>query len=195
MDTLEYYDDRGNEFFSSTVDADMSMAWKRFRFFLKRGKILDFGCGSGRDSRYFLSHGFDVDATDGSETMCRLASVYTGLDVMKMRFDELDAEDAYDGIWACASVLHLSKGSFHDVFLRMERALRMNGIIYCSFKYGDFEGWKGNRFFSCFTVMGFSEFLKKHPALEISSIWTSSDVRPGRSEEKWLNVIVKKVLV
>ena len=80
MNTLSYYDASGESYCSSTVNADMSAAWKRFSFFLKRGRILDFGCGSGRDSLHFLSHGYEVEAWDGSEVMCRLASAYTGLD-------------------------------------------------------------------------------------------------------------------
>ena len=195
MDTLEYYDDRGNEFFSSTIDADMSMAWKRFRFFLKNGKILDFGCGSGRDSRYFLSQGFDVDATDGSGAMCRLASVYTGLDVRKMLFNELDDEDVYDGIWACASILHVPGNELGDIFCRMERALKKDGVIYASFKYGDNEGWINGRYFTCFTEKKFSEFMRAFPFLEIVSVWKSSDVRKNGNGQLWLNLIIKKVLV
>ena len=192
MVTLDHYDSFASEYFRSMVNADMGHARKRFMFFLKRGRILDFGCGSGRDAKYFLSHGFEVEATDGSETMCRLAAEYTGLQVRHQLFEELDEENVYDGIWACASVLHLDKKSLHDVFLRMERSLREGGIIYCSFKYGDFEGWKDNRFFTCFTGKGFCVFLREHPALEICSVWKSSDVRPGRSEEKWLNCILRK---
>src|SRR5574344_70346 len=107
MNTLSYYDASGESYFSSTVNADMSAAWKRFSFFLKRGRILYFGCGSGRDSRHLLTRGYEVEAWDGSEVMCRLASAYTGLEVKQRRFEELDAVECFDGIWACASILHL----------------------------------------------------------------------------------------
>lgn len=79
-----------------------------FLSYLKPGaRILDFGCGSGRDTKYFLEHGFEVDAIDGSERLCALAGKLTGIPVKQMLFEDLDAMDVYDGIWACASVLHL----------------------------------------------------------------------------------------
>lgn len=143
MNTLSYYDASGESYFSSTVNADMSAAWNRFSFFLKRGRILDFGCGSGRDSRHFLSRGYEVEAWDGSEVMCRLASAYTGLEVKQRRFEELDAVGCFDGIWACASILHLERRFLPEIFLKMERALRHGGFIYASFKFGEEEGWKG----------------------------------------------------
>ena len=81
-----------------------------------------------------------VDATDGSETLCRLASEYTGIVVRQMLFEELDAKEQYDGIWACSSILHLPKDSLKVVLKKMIVALKAHGIIYISFKYGTFEG-------------------------------------------------------
>ena len=86
--------------------------------------------------------GFEVVATDGSEELCKSASEYTGIAVKQMLFQELDEIDRYDGIWACSSILHLSKRELIDVFVRMISALCQNGIIYTSFKYGTFEGEK-----------------------------------------------------
>ena len=193
MNTLSYYDASGESYFSSTVSADMSAVWKRFSFFLKRGRILDFGCGSGRDSRHFLSRGYEVEAWDGSEVMCRLASAYTGLEVKQRRFEELDAVECFDGIWACASILHLERRFLPEIFLRMERALRPGGFIYASFKFGEEEGWRGERYFTCFTQRSMMAFVDKLPSLETVSIWTSSDCLRGREDEKWLNVMLKKV--
>lgn len=64
---------------------------------------------SGRDAKAFLEIGYQVDAVDESEGLCRLAKEITGIPVRQMLFQELDAKDLYDGIWACASILHLSK--------------------------------------------------------------------------------------
>lgn len=193
MNTISYYDASGESYFSSTVNADMSAAWKRFSFFLKRGRILDFGCGSGRDSLHFLSRGYEVEAWDGSEVMCRLASAYTGLEVKQRRFEELDAYECFDGIWACASILHLERRFLPEIFLKMERVLRPGGFIYASFKFGEEEGWRGERYFTCFTQRSMIAFVDKLPSLETVSIWTSSDCLRGREDEKWLNVMLKKV--
>ena len=88
----------------------MRSARQRFLACLPAGAaILDFGCGSGRDAKAFLELGFSVEASDGSEELCRRASELTGIPVKRMLFSELSAADRYDGIWACASILHLPR--------------------------------------------------------------------------------------
>ena len=91
-------------------------------------------------TKYFLEQGFYVDATDGSEEMCYIASNYTGIQVRRMLFEELDENKKYDGIWVCSSILHLPKNELKVVFMKMFKALKDDGIIYASFKYGDFHG-------------------------------------------------------
>ena len=113
--------------------------------------ILDFGCGSGRDTKYFLEHGYWVDAVDGSVELCRIASEFTGIEVRQMLFQELQEKEKYDGIWACASVLHVPKIELANILQKMCNAVKTDGIIYTSFKYGDFEGERSGRFFSDFT--------------------------------------------
>lgn len=154
--------------------------------------ILDFGCGSGRDTKYFLKKGYDVTAMDGSAELCKLASAFSGVDVKEMLFQDLDAINVYDGIWACSSILHLPKKDLSSVFWKMCSALKDNGIIYTSFKYGDFEGKRNGRYFTDFREDTFQEFIKEIPELIVEEQWITSDVRPGRSEEKWLNLILCK---
>ncbi|MCC8150510.1 MAG: class I SAM-dependent methyltransferase, partial [Lachnospiraceae bacterium] len=157
--------------------------------------ILDFGCGSGRDTKYFLEHGFFVDAIDGSEELCRYAFVNTGISVKCMLFQELEEYEKYDGIWACASILHVSKTELPDIFQKMIRSLKQDGFIYASFKYGDFEGEKSGRYFSYFTENTFSEFLVQFSELHMMEQWISTDIRPERGDEKWLNLILRKTTI
>ena len=154
--------------------------------------ILDFGCGSGRDTKYFLKKGMVVDAIDGSVNLCKLASEYTGIKVRNILFQELDEQEKYDGIWACASILHLSKKELSVVLDKMIAALKKNGIIYTSFKYGDFEGERNGRYFTDFTDKSFKEFIENVADVEIVEYWITGDVRQGRGEEKWLNIILQK---
>lgn len=156
-------------------------------------RILDFGCGSGRDTKYFLEKGYQVAATDGSAELCRLAGSFTGIKVKKMLFQELDEIGVYDGIWACSSILHLPKQELLPVIQKMCIALKDNGMIYTSFKYSNFEGERNGRYFTDFTEDAFHEFIKAIPELMIEEEWITSDVRPGRGEEKWLNLILRKI--
>ena len=138
--TMSYYDKNAEYFVQGTQNVEFTKVQDHFLALLPQdGRILDFGCGSGRDAKYFLNKGFQTDAIDGSEELCKLASEYTGINVKHMFFSEFDAYDLYDGIWACASILHLPKGELKDILSKMIRALKDRGYIYTSFKYGDFE--------------------------------------------------------
>ena len=154
--------------------------------------ILDFGCGSGRDSRYFSERGYRVTATDGCVEFVALASAYTGLKVKQMLFGELSAVDEFDGVWACASILHLPKDELIKVLKKINKALKSGGYFYTSFKYGFFEGELNGRYFTYLTEDSLLELLCSVPELNIIEQWVSSDVRAGREDEKWLNVIMRK---
>ncbi|MBR6019456.1 MAG: class I SAM-dependent methyltransferase [Lachnospiraceae bacterium] len=191
--TIEYYDNNAAAFVKGTLDVDFGYVQDKFATLLEEGAhILDFGCGSGRDTEYFSNKGFRVDATDGSAELCKIATEYTGIPVRQMLFSQLDAVDEYDGIWACSSILHCPKAELTDVFHRMIRATKNGGIIYASFKYGTFEGERNGRYFTYFTAESYHEFLLDYPELSIIEEWVSADVRPGRGDEKWLNIILRK---
>ena len=191
--TIDYYNTNAKKFNNDTVAVEFSEVQNRFTSYLKEGAhILDFGCGSGRDSLAFQKKGYDVDAIDGSEEMCKLASKLIGKEVQCLNFLDFDKTDEYDGIWACASILHLSMEELEAVFLKMADALRFHGIIYASFKYGEFEGERNGRYFTDMTERRLEELLKSVPHLRLEEAWLTTDVRPGRDAEKWLNVILRK---
>ena len=191
--TIDYYNLNAENFIENTQNVDMHLAQDRFlRLLDENALILDFGCGSGRDTRYFLDKGYQVTATDGSAELCRRASDFTGIEVKEMLFGELDEIDTYDGIWACSSILHLPKIELLPVICKMCMALKDSGVIYTSFKYSDFEGVRNGRYFTDFTEDSFKEFIAKIPELTIEDYWITDDVRAGRSDEKWLNLILRK---
>lgn len=191
--TLDYYNTNAAEFVQGTVNVDFQATQDRFLALLPRGaRILDFGCGSGRDAKYFAERGYAVEATDGSAELCQLASDYTGLEVRCMLFSELDAVERYDGIWACSSILHLPWTELVDVLQKMRRATKAGGIIYTSFKYGSFSGERNGRYFTDLDEAGLERLLAQVPGLSVKEIWITGDVRPGRSEEKWLNVLLTR---
>ena len=146
--TLNYYNENAQAFSDGTINVEFSYIQNKFIDKLEQGAlILDFGCGSGRDTKYFYEQGYVVEAIDGSEELCKLASEYTGLVVKHMYFQELSEENKYDAIWACSSILHLPYEELVDVMKKMVTALKDKCLIYTSFKYGTFEGFRNGRYF------------------------------------------------
>lgn len=196
--TLRYYENHAEEFAANTVHADMEDVRSRFLAHVPEGgRILDFGCGTGRDTKAFLGLGYQVTALDGSKTLCRIASDYTGVPVRCMDFREYTPEEGevYDGIWACASLLHLKKTDLLPVMRNLGKALAGGGFLYVSFKYGDHEGERNGRYFTDFTLEEFRAFVKELAEFKEMEHWITGDVRPGRGEERWLNMILEKVQI
>ena len=192
--TIAYYNKNAEAFVRDTETVEFTEVWDRFLSYMPKGAyILDFGCGSGRDTKAFLEHGYRVDAIDGSAELCRQASDYTGICVRQMLFQELDISNYYDGVWACASILHLSRIEISDVLKRISNALKPGGILYTSFKYGTFEGMRNNRYFTDFTETTLSKLWIGIDSLQIIDIWTTQDVRPGREEKRWINLLARRI--
>ena len=139
----------------------------------------------------FKSFGYNVTALDGSEEMCKLAREYTGTEVLCLQFQEIEFEPIFDGIWALASLLHVPSNEIKNVLNRLKNSLKTNGVIYASFKYGDFEGERNGRFFNDFTEDTVRELFIEI-GFEINKIWISNDARKGRENEKWVNILVSK---
>lgn len=191
--TINYYDINAKEFVEGTLNVDFKATQDKFINKLPaKGYILDFGCGSGRDTKYFLARDFNVDAIDGSIELCKIASEYTNIKVRHMYFNELSIVNKYDGIWACSSILHLSLDDLVDVFKRMSKALKDEGIIYTSFKYGDFSGERNGRYFTDMIEDSFAKLIANVENLKVEEQWITADVRPQRGNEKWLNLILRK---
>lgn len=192
-DTLKYYEINASGFSESTVKVDFTEVQEKFLALVPRGgTLLDFGCGAGRDTKAFLERGYRVEAVDGSEKLCEIASEFTGIEVKQILFEELDEMEKYDGIWACASILHLPKTELKMVMSKMICAVKQGGYIYISFKYGEFEGDRNGRYFTDFTEETFQQFMQIFNEVSIKETWISVDVRPGRGDEKWLNVIMQR---
>ena len=191
--TLEYYDRNSGRFAADTVNVRFTEVQDRFLGYLAPGSlILDFGCGSGRDSRYFLSKGYAVEACDGSEEMVKAATRNAGIPVKKMLFSELNEENRYDGIFACASILHVPSAELPDIIGKMKKAVKKGGILYVSFKYGTFEGTRNGRYFTDLTEESLKQILDQVGGLDVIRTGITGDARPGREDEKWLNVLLRR---
>lgn len=193
LDSIDYYNKYANLYFESTVELDMGETLEKFIDYLPEGgAVLDLGCGSGRDSLYFMERGFDVTAVDGSRELCELASIHIGQDVLEMQFSELDFNEVFDGIWACASLLHITAEDMDDIFGKVIKSLKPDGVLYMSFKHGDFSGFRNGRYFNDYKTKEMKDLISRFAEMEILDIWKSSDIRNERAEEVWLNVLVRK---
>lgn len=191
--TINYYNTNASAFTKDTISVDFDEKQNVLLKYLEPGShILDFGCGSGRDSKAFIQKGYKVTAFDGSIEMCKVATELIGQTVVNKKFHELDDENAYDAIWACASILHVPSNELPQILEKMTRAVKPGGYIYVSFKYGDFEGERGGRHFTNLTEESLARLLEPFQQLEIIETSVSGDVREGRQNEKWLNAVLKK---
>ena len=133
-------------------------------------------------------------AIDASREMCRMASELLGEEVWQMRFDEIAFDEEFDGIWACASLLHVPMEDMPGVIGKLYKALKDKGNMYASFKYGEGTMIRGERTFSNFTEES-AERLMRDAGFDVVECGVTSDIRPGRAEEKWVNVIVRKMII
>ena len=157
------------------------------------GRILDAGCGSGRDSLYFIRNGYEVEAFDASAEMCQLASGLIGRPVLQKTFEDVDSVSAFDGIWACASLVHVRREHIDAVLQRLCPALKPGGVMFVSFKLRDGEWEQDGRFFNGYDEASFKDLLKRHPSLGLCSSWVSDDVRRERRQEQWLNALLQRI--
>ncbi len=190
--TLDYYNGNSESYASSTVSADMSVLCDEFLRLIPDGAVLDLGCGSGRDSKYFLSHGRNVISVDGSNELCRLAGEFLGHEVICADFREYTPREIFAGIWASASLLHLEEGEILRVVKRLSGFLSDNGIFYMSFKHGKFSGIRDGKYYTDFDEERITRIIDNVKGLEIIRLKISDDVRKDFAGQKWLNVFCRK---
>jgi SAM-dependent methyltransferase len=188
MMSISYYNANADAYFNDTVDANVKSLRERF---LTRvppgGHILDAGCGSGRDARAFAEAGYQVTAFDASAEIVKRAAAYTGLDVSHMTFADMAWAEEFDGIWTCATMLHVLRDELGSTFARFARALKRGGAWYLSVKYGTGDRVVGARTFTEMTEQEMQSRLED-VGLSVADLWVTDDVRPGRAD-RWVNTI------
>lgn len=193
MDSIDYYNRYAVPYFEETVDANMDEVMDMFTDLLpENAEVLDLGCGSGRDTIALEERGCYVTPMDGSEEMCKLAEVHTDKEVLQMTYEEMEFDEVFDGIWACASLVHLTEEEMVQVLGKIVQALQKDGILYFSVHRGDRDGIYNGRYFRDYTRRELSALIERFPELELINIWTTEDVRPGKTDSIWLNVLARK---
>ena len=190
--TLNYYNQHAQSFSDSTLNVDMSALYAEFLPHIKQhGHILDAGCGSARDAAYFKNQGFTVSAFDASPALAKLASNYLQQPVVIKTFQGLECVNKYDGIWCCASLLHVPKAELPQVFLKLQNALKPDGVLYVSFKYGTQERVHNGREFTDLNESALTALINSHTKLKIIKQWQTVGQRPECESQVWLNALIK----
>lgn len=191
--TIAFYEANARSFFDRSVEADMASGHGEFTALLpKGGRVLDAGCGSGRDARAFAAMGFAVTAMEASASLADLARAYTGLPVQVLTFDQVAWRADFDGVWACASLLHVPRADLPDAVTRLREALKPKGVLWMSFKYGTEEREAGGRRFTDLDEAGAAALLEAVGGLSLYSLSVTGDVREDRGGERWLSVLCRK---
>jgi SAM-dependent methyltransferase len=138
-DTLQFYR-RNAEAYAGWAKAPSTRLTGFLAMLPEAGSILELGCGAGNHSAEMLSRGFSVRATDGSPEMAEIAARRLNHPVEAMLFHELDEQDAYDGVWASACLLHVPRDELAGILARIHRALKPDGLFYASYKVGEGDG-------------------------------------------------------
>ncbi|EQC47472.1 bifunctional 2-polyprenyl-6-hydroxyphenol methylase/3-demethylubiquinol 3-O-methyltransferase UbiG [Bacteriovorax sp. Seq25_V] len=186
---INYYDENFQSFIDTTLNIDMISLYIPFCEHLRaNARILDIGCGPGRDLKYFKEQGYDAQGVEPSNKLAVFAREHSNCIVHEGLLQEVEITGKFDGIWACASLLHVPRNELTSVFEKIECLMNSDAVFYCSFKYGEFEGERNGRFFNDQTLESIHEFLPKN--LEIKKSWITEDKRPDR-DERWLNLLLK----
>lgn len=189
-ETIRYYDSNAQAFIDGTSTADMKYLLDKFTTKLSTGaSILDLGCGSGRDSVWFIDQGFEVTAIDASREMINHCRLLIGDRAILADLEEFETTEKYDGIWACASLLHIPRERLSAVISRYFNMLKTGGHIFMSFKNRQQDYKKDGRIFTCFTRPNLEQYLIELDLFKKIDIYETEDVRPDRPGERWVSAI------
>ncbi len=191
--SIEYYDKNSEKYINSTFHANMEPLLTKFAFHIpKGGLILDAGCGTGRDSIWFVNQGYKVLAFDGSKEMVKHAKDHIDGEVMMATFENFDCDKKFNGIWACSSLLHVKRDKMIDIIEKLASYLKPKGAFFMSFKDRDEDFVKDGRIFTNYSEKGLRQLIDSIDDLITIEIIKTVDVREGREDEHWVSVIAKK---
>jgi SAM-dependent methyltransferase len=192
--SIDWYDANAEAFVARTFGPGMEGDRAKFLAYVPdSGAVLDAGCGSGRDALALVKAGYKVCAFDGSAKLAAIAGANTGLAVRHLAFSQMDWDAAFDGVWACATLLHLRAAELPDVFGKIRKALRPGGVLYASFKEGTGERFANGRHFTDLNRPSLAALLGA-TAFEPIELWTSDDARPGHDGETWVSAVARRPL-
>ena len=192
--TIAYYDMHADEYFEQTCGVDFSDAYGRFlKYIPAGGSIVDLGCGSGRDTAWFTAHGYQAIGVDASEKMVELACERLHIQAQVARMEDWIAETPFDGIWCCASLLHLDDEALRSFFEHLAVNLKEGGALFISVKTGIRSGDDSlGRYMVDFSEQKLEGLHSYCKGLAIEEIWYTRD-ELGRDAFRWMNAILRRI--
>lgn len=192
--TLSHYDQNADSFWEGTKDHDVTQNREAFLAPFAEGKkldILDFGCGPGRDVKYFQSLGHRPVGLDGSTVFCNMARQYTQCEILQQNFLSLTLPlQSFDGIFANASLFHVPGQELPRVLGELHETLRPEGILFLSNPRGDHEGWNGQRYGHYMQLHDSQDYLEE-AGFEMLDYYYRPSGKP-MSEQSWLAIVSRR---
>ena len=192
--TLDHYNGRAEAFRQGTSDHDVTQNYQALLSALPEGtplKILDFGCGPGRDLVYFRNLGHEAIGLEGAENFCAMARQSSGCEVWQQNFLKLDLPAGFfDGIFANASLFHVPRQELPRVLRELHKALKDHGVLFSSNPRGREEGWHGERYGAYMEWEEYEKYLKDAGFTPLKHYY-----RPHgqpREAQPWLAVVSRK---
>lgn len=195
--TLSHYQERAESFWEGTRDHDVTQNYQAFLKALqksrggKKFRLLDFGCGPGRDLKYFSELGHEVIGLEGAGAFCQMAKEHSGCEVWRQNFLDLKLpENYFDGIFANAALFHVPRQELARVLGQLHQSLREKGILFSSNPRGEGEGWYDRRYGAYMELEEYESFLHQ-AGFKVLEYYYRPPGRP-REEQPWLAVVARK---
>lgn len=191
--TIDFYNQNSERYDKTTFSLKLEIPWIEFTSRVKpSGRILDVGCGSGRDMRHFIDLGYYVEGIEPSREMAKIARSRTGAIIHEIAAEQIDFNSQFDGVWACASLLHVDRSKMEETYNSIMRSLKHSGVFYFSLKSGvGIVRKEDGRLFANYSSNEIEELVAARSDAKSFVSWESSDAL-NTINTKWLNFIVVK---
>ncbi|MGH7853035.1 MAG: class I SAM-dependent DNA methyltransferase [Candidatus Binatia bacterium] len=194
--TLGHYNEHADSFWSGTRDHDVSQNRDTLLQHLHGPgpcRILDFGCGPGRDLKVFRDLGHEAIGLEGAERFVELARSYSGCEVWHQDFLKLAMpHEFFDGIFANASLFHVPSQELPRVLFELWTALKQDGVLFSSNPRGENEeGWNGQRYGCYYNLETWCDLVTAAGFVEITHYYRPPSV--PREQQPWLASVWRKV--
>lgn len=189
--TIDYYNRNADEYFAHTAEVSFDEIYSRFlKYIPDGGRIMDLGCGSGRDVKWFCNHGYEAYGLDASRELVSKASDEYDIPIITGLIEEWTTSTPFDGVWCCASLMHLEDSALEQFFENLKYNLKQGGVLFMSVKSGIETGLdEQSRFLRDFTEEDVHEIITRHGEFELRELWYTKD-KLARDTFRWMNVIV-----